>query len=184
MQRWPAGFIVTGDAVCAFNPIYGQGMTVSAMDAITLERCLQEQQRSPRAHFEQQYQQQIAKITSPVWFLATNEDLRWPTVRLRGAHPNPGLRLLRNYLDLVLFSAIIDPEIALAYFNVLILATPSSSLIRPRLVAHIFAAATKRAAKRLLGRKEESGFALSLEVLSSLRARPSSTPVSFIQRMV
>jgi 2-polyprenyl-6-methoxyphenol hydroxylase-like FAD-dependent oxidoreductase len=184
MQRWPAGFIVTGDAVCAFNPIYGQGMTVSAMDAITLERCLQEQQRSPRAHFEQQYQQQIAKITSPVWFLATNEDLRWPTVKLRGANPNPGLRLLRNYLDLVLFSAIIDPEIALAYFNVLILATPSSSLIRPRLVAHIFAAATKRAAKRLLGRKEESGFALSLEVLSSLRARPSSTPVSFIQRMV
>jgi len=48
MHRWPTGFIVTGDAVCAFNPIYGQGMTVSAMDAITLQRCLQEQQRSPR----------------------------------------------------------------------------------------------------------------------------------------
>jgi 2-polyprenyl-6-methoxyphenol hydroxylase-like FAD-dependent oxidoreductase len=36
--------IITGDAVCAFNPIYGQGMTVSAMDAVTLRRCLQEQQ--------------------------------------------------------------------------------------------------------------------------------------------
>jgi hypothetical protein len=34
MHGWPMGFIVTGDAVCAFNPIYGQGMTVSAMDAM------------------------------------------------------------------------------------------------------------------------------------------------------
>jgi hypothetical protein len=146
---------------------------------------LQEQQRSPRAHFEQQFQQQIAKITSPVWFLASNEDLRWPTVKLRGANPNPGLRLLRNYLDLVLFSAIIDPEIAMAYSNVHILATPLSSLFRPRMVANIFATATKRAVKRLLGRKEDSGFALSPEVLSSLRARPeSSKPVSFIERKV
>jgi len=106
-------------------------------------------------------------------------------VKLRGARPKPGLRFLRNYLDLVLFSAIIDPEIALAYFNVLILATPSSSLVRPRMVAHILAAATKRAAKCLSGRKEDSGFALSPEVLSSLRARPgSSKPVSFIERKV
>ncbi|MGC2680340.1 MAG: hypothetical protein WA323_00635 [Candidatus Nitrosopolaris sp.] len=100
-------FIVTGDAVCAFNPIYGQGMTVSALDAMTLERCFQEQQRSPRADFEQHFQHQIAKITACVWLLATNEDLRWPTVKLRGARPNPGLHILRNYLDLVLFSAII-----------------------------------------------------------------------------
>jgi 2-polyprenyl-6-methoxyphenol hydroxylase-like FAD-dependent oxidoreductase len=184
MHRWPTGFIVTGDAVCAFNPVYGQGMTISALDAVTLQRCLQEQnQRSPRADFEQHLQHQIAKITAPVWFLATNEDLRWPTVKLRGARPNPCLPLLRSYLDLVLFSAIIDPEIALTYFNVVILASPPSSLVRPLMVAHILAAATKRAVKRVLGRKKDYGFALSPEVLSSLRARPRSTkPVSFIER--
>jgi hypothetical protein len=38
IQRWPTGFIVTGDGVCAFNPIYGQGMTVSALDPMTLQR--------------------------------------------------------------------------------------------------------------------------------------------------
>ncbi len=183
MHRWPTGFVVTGDAVCAFNPICGQGMTVSVLDAMTIQQCLQEHQRSRRVHFEQHLQHQIAKITSRVWFLATNEDLRWPTVKLRRARPNPRLRFLRSYLDLVLFSAIIDPEIAMAYFNVHILATPLSSLVRPRMVSRILAAATKRAAKRLLARKEDSDFALSSEVLSSLRAKPaSSKPVSFIER--
>jgi 2-polyprenyl-6-methoxyphenol hydroxylase-like FAD-dependent oxidoreductase len=185
MHKWPTGFIVTGDAVCAFNPIYGQGMTVSAMDAITLQRCLQEQQLSPRTDFEQHFQHQLAKITAPVWLLATNQDLRWSKVKLRGARPNPGLRLLHRYLDIVLSNAIVDPKLANAYFNVLILAASPSSLVRPRVVVHVLAVALKRTAKRLLGRKEDSSFALSPEALSSLRAQPgNSKPVSFIERRV
>jgi len=172
MERWPAGFIVTGDAVCAFNPIYGQGMTVSAMDAITLRRSLQEEQHSPRSDFEQDFQQRLAETIAPAWLLATTEDLRRPTVRLRGARPNPGLGLLHRYLDLVLYSAIADAEIAEAYFNVLILAAPPGSLVRPRIVAHLLAVTLKRVAKGLLGRKEDSTFALSPEALSSLRAQP------------
>ena len=66
MQRWPTGFIVTGDAVCGFIPIYSQDMTVSAFDAVILERCLQEQQSSPRLNFEQHFQQQLAEtIATP-----------------------------------------------------------------------------------------------------------------------
>jgi hypothetical protein len=160
-------------------------VTISAMDAMTLQRCLQEQQRSPRTGFEQDLQHQIAKVTALVWLIATTEDLRWPTVKLRGGRPNPSLRFLRNYLEPVLFSAILNPEAALTYFNVLILASPPSSLVRPRMVAHILAAATKRAVKHVLGRKKDYGFVLSPEVLSSLRARPRSTkPVSFIERQV
>jgi 2-polyprenyl-6-methoxyphenol hydroxylase-like FAD-dependent oxidoreductase len=184
MHRWPTGFIVTGDAVCAFNPIYGQGMTVSALDAMILKRCLQEQQRSPIANFEQYFQQQLAPITASAWLIATNQDLRWPTVRLRGARPNPALRLLHSYLDLVLFSAIVNPEIAQAYFNVLILAIAPRSLVRPRMVARVLAVAFKRAVRRLFCRQEDVGFALSPEALSTLRSRAgiSSKPVSFIER--
>jgi 2-polyprenyl-6-methoxyphenol hydroxylase-like FAD-dependent oxidoreductase len=174
MQRWPTGFIVTGDAVCAFNPIYGQGMTVSALDAVTLNRCLQEQKRSPRPDFEQHFQQQLAVTVADAWFLGTNQDLRWPSAKLRGARPNPGLRLQHRYIDLVLYSAIVDPEIAQAYFNVITLASPPRSLVQPRLLARVLTVALTRAGKRLLRGKEDPAFALSPEALTALRARPSS----------
>jgi 2-polyprenyl-6-methoxyphenol hydroxylase-like FAD-dependent oxidoreductase len=40
VKGWPAGLLVVGDALCAFNPAYGQGITVAAIQAEELRRSL------------------------------------------------------------------------------------------------------------------------------------------------
>ncbi len=168
LERWPRGFIVTGDAVCAFNPIFGQGMTVSAMDALTLEECLRNQQHSPRADFEQHFQQQLARTIAGAWLVASGEDLRWPTVTLRGARPPLGMGLLHRFLDLVMRSAVEDVVVYQVYMGVVGMMAPPQSLASPRILMRVLRSALKRATGRSV---PSSPFALSPEALAMLRAR-------------
>lgn len=47
MENWPSGLLVLGDAFCSFDPIHGQGMTVAAIEAETIGKCLDEQRMHP-----------------------------------------------------------------------------------------------------------------------------------------
>jgi 2-polyprenyl-6-methoxyphenol hydroxylase-like FAD-dependent oxidoreductase len=100
MGDWPTGLLVIGDALCSFDPIYGQGMSVAAIEAETLARSLHEQQHDPRPAFEQHVLKQMQKAIAPAWWLSSIADLSAPGVTYTGPSPLKGAGLIQAYLNL------------------------------------------------------------------------------------
>ena len=73
-RTWPAGLLVVGDALCAFNPVYGQGITVAAQQARLLDAGLRSSQPVDR-----RLQRRVAAVTDTPWSIATTADLRQPS---------------------------------------------------------------------------------------------------------
>ena len=135
LSRLPEGFIITGDAVCAFSPVYGQGMSVAAIEAKALDTCLREQQSDTgNTHptgFPQRFQKAIAKEIKTAWMLSTGEDLRYPETQ---GHRSLGTRLFNWYIRRVVDQTASNPLVAMAFFQIYHLLKPMSSLFEPRIV--------------------------------------------------
>lgn len=133
LARWPEGLLATGDAVVAFNPIYGQGMSVAAVDATLLAACLGEQrQRKPDGDLGglgARFQRALAKAAVVPWLMATGEDLRFPTTD--GPRPGRVARLAQRYSDRVLAVATEDHAVNVAFWRAAHLVSPLASLFAP-----------------------------------------------------
>ncbi len=135
LSRLPENFIVIGDAVCAFNPIYGQGMSVAALGALTLERCLKQQQRGDLVGLCKRFQKQLAKVNTTPWLIATGEDLRWQTTE--GGRPNLVTRLLHRYFDEVTLLAVESPYTYKVWSEVMHLEKPPTDFFQPGVLARL-----------------------------------------------
>lgn len=148
LTRLPDGLALVGDAVCAFNPVYGQGMTVGQMGALALGEVLADRRRKGQglSGLGLTYQRRLARVTATAWQLATAVDIQWPGTE--GA-PRPSLlsKLTNAYIDRLMVLATDDPDINLVYSSVFHLLTPPISLFKPRL-------AVKVAAYSLLHRRQ------------------------------
>jgi 2-polyprenyl-6-methoxyphenol hydroxylase-like FAD-dependent oxidoreductase len=71
LDRFPAGIVPLGDAVASFNPTFGQGMTMTSLQAGHLLRAL----RSPDGDLARQLNRATAKTTYPVWMMNAIGDI-------------------------------------------------------------------------------------------------------------
>lgn len=137
MPRWPDGLIALGDAVCAFNPIYGQGMTTAAVAAEILDACLRVHRRQHRdgdlGGLAMKFQRQLARGNADPWMLSTGEDLRFPTTT--GMQVGLTTRWMHRYLDRIAAACSHDPAVADAYVRVLGMLDRPTVLFSPRIVA-------------------------------------------------
>lgn len=130
LRRLPDGLLVLGDAVCSFNPIYGQGMTVAAVEATVLRDCLQRGDRNLARRF---FRSSVKPIRI-AWQTAVGSDLAIPEVE--GTVPL-SIRLSNAYLDRVLTACETDDAVTLRFLRVLGMLDPPTKLFSPSIMRRV-----------------------------------------------
>jgi 2-polyprenyl-6-methoxyphenol hydroxylase-like FAD-dependent oxidoreductase len=138
LSRIPDGLVAIGDAVCSFNPVYGQGITTAAIGALTLQDCLQKQyqknQHSQKG-LTKRFQKQLAKVLETPWLMATGEDFRWETTE--GGKPNRMTQLMHQYMDRLLQASVNDPNIYPSFLEVMHMIKQPAALFAPNLLIRV-----------------------------------------------
>jgi 2-polyprenyl-6-methoxyphenol hydroxylase-like FAD-dependent oxidoreductase len=135
LGRYPAGLIALGDAVCSFNPVYGQGMTVAAMEAEALDAALARAAGAGGldADFPRRWFRDIAApIVDGAWGGVRIEDLRFPEMAARRPL---GLRPIQWYMGRVQRATHRSPAVTDRFYRVMNFLEPPTSLFRPGIVA-------------------------------------------------
>ncbi|MBX3634280.1 MAG: monooxygenase [Rubrivivax sp.] len=131
LARFPAGYLVMGDALASFNPIYGQGMTVAACEALALRDTL----ARGADGLARRFFKAAARIVDGPWQIAVGGDLALPVVP--GPRPFP-VRLVNAYLARLQRLAVHDAVLAGAFLRVVQMLAPPASLFAPALAWRVW----------------------------------------------
>ena len=133
LVRFPESLVVLGDAACTLNPIYGQGMTVAALEAVALRRHLSD--GGPQ--WARRYRHEVGRISGRAWAMAKNADLAFPGVPGRRTATS---RALGRYVARVQAGAVRDADLGAAFLRVTSMVDPPEALFRPATVARTMTA--------------------------------------------
>lgn len=137
LRRHPEGFLVCGDAICSFNPVYGQGMTVAAMQAKSLHDLLSVGVED----LARRFYRAAAKVIDTPWALAVGSDLRMPETK--GKRTLAG-KLMGWYVSKLHKFAHTSAEAATSFLRVAQLLDDPAVLLRPGLVFRVLTNTTAR----------------------------------------
>ena len=127
LERFPEGLLVVGDAIASFNPIYAQGMTVAAFEALVLHHTLADGEDALAARFFEA----ATSVIDIAWSMGVGPDFEFPETE--GPRPS-GSRLAGWYVGRLKRRARRDPVLTEALTQVIQFERPPSSLFRPHVM--------------------------------------------------
>ena len=135
LRRFPVGFLVLGDAISSFNPIYGQGMSSASLQVEVLDKMLAD--NVAEKELAKVFFKRSKKIIDNIWGLATGEDFRYPLTI--GSRP-PGIKLINKYVGKIHRATIKDEVVCGAFLKVMALMKPPASLFHPKILWRVLRA--------------------------------------------
>lgn len=131
LTRFPKGFLVLGDAACSFNPLYGQGMTVAAIEAMTLREHLGRGAVPTASTFHKA----ISKVIDVCWDMSVSGDLGYPEVE--GPRPLK-VKIGNAYIGKLHAAATVDGELTRRFMRVAGLVDPPTAILKPGTMLRVF----------------------------------------------
>ncbi len=135
LEPFPDGVVAVGDAVCAFNPVYGQGMTTAALGAEVLDRWLRGESSRRGPGRGRVFQHALARATAAAWQLSTGADYGFRTTE--GPPEGWVARLTGRYLAEVMRAGTRRPWVRRRLAEVFHLLRPPSALFGPGVLARL-----------------------------------------------
>ena len=134
LARFPDRFLVVGDAISSFNPIYGQGMSVAALQAVELAAALKQAPTKSPSDLADRFFRRAAKVVDTPWSISVGNDLRMPET---SGPRNAGVHFINWYMSKLHRAAHVDPVPAMAFFRVANLLAPPPSVMRPSVALRV-----------------------------------------------
>ncbi len=137
LDRFPDRLLVLGDAMCSFNPVYGQGMTVAALEALTLRKHL----RNGAPPEPRRFLKDISGVIDVPWNISAGGDLSYPEVEA----PRPLMvRMMNGYMAKLQAAATQDGAITRTFMRVAGLVDPPQALMSPGMIVRVLRKGKKR----------------------------------------
>ncbi|MGW2210814.1 FAD-dependent oxidoreductase [Streptomyces sp. NPDC001781] len=138
LSRFPNRFLVVGDAACSFNPVYGQGMTVAALEALVLREHLGRGEVDPTAFLAD-----IAQVIEVPWQFSAGADLGYPEVE---GERTPEWEASGAFMAALHAAAVVDGEVTATFMRVAGLVATPDALMSPDMLRRVEEGAAKAAA--------------------------------------
>ncbi|MGW3143619.1 NAD(P)/FAD-dependent oxidoreductase [Streptomyces sp. NPDC001177] len=128
MPVWPENFAVVGDALAAFNPIYGQGLAAAAQ-SVRIMRDVIRRQGWAVPGLSRRIQKAVARPVRAAWDLAIGQDVFYPGATENG--PTLRDRLVAAYVDRLMRTATGNGRVARRVTDVTSLERGAEVLLAP-----------------------------------------------------